>query len=844
MYLQAHIKKFFKVMPVFCSCLPVFLLTVSSGDALADSAKSKIPAKLALQAPPAGVTVVATYDGNIYKARFNQTCTPNQAADFISGLSQLYGNVYPEDCGISKTKAPVLQWPEGYLPVNTTIAEPWMINIIKDGQPYLSGTSKYPQYQLPGNLPVGSYEWTVSYKNKNGTTPQSQTRRFYVDASAIDVASYTPAQIISAAKSASRPRMFPRGLSKEAMLANINLTASTPFAILKTKAQTIQTKPIDPEPQKRPVNTPTPIEYTTWLISLNGIASAAASDMNYLGYVSKLTNDSVMAAAGKARLLALADWDPVNGVSNYAFQDQAARQVLLGLAKGYDYFYDDLSATEKSKVIAVIKTRIEQMMPLVAAQHLHKKDSHGVTNVGFLLNVLLLLAGDQNFPEAEQYLRDTYTTFLVSSTAQGGDDGAFQNGTGYGWYVATLLETLINIKSVTGYDISNQPYYAKYIDYLMAFTAPLYRQLMTPFGDDHIYNYDYQAYSFDTLQPFALLTQNAAHEWYYRANPGNLTAQPTRPLYYFNLVAMGAKPVTPLAPVQNNWFFPNAGIASLTSSFTDANRSSVAFRSSEWGAYNHSHADQNSFTLVSRGRDMLISSGYYYSYDSEHHRQTRSTRSQNALTFDGGIGQSEAPTTVSPAKPTAPVYTSDAAGQLYNGGESNGVAIVTGDASKAYRRLVTSGTPSTWAPLLDNAVRSMAYFKDERITVIYDWANSATARSWELNFHALQPFSLDTVGMAKVVNNPSSICITHHNFPSVMTTTDQVDVPPDKPSAPQYHLRSTATAPSKEITAVTVIREDCTATPVEVSVRGNEAVVMIGSKGVDFNKKVVSILKK
>ncbi|MBI3727404.1 MAG: DUF4962 domain-containing protein [Burkholderiales bacterium] len=843
MHLHAHIERIFKAVPAFCSYLPVFVLT-ACGSAADAGAGDKAQTKLTTPAPSSRIIAVTTYDGNLYKARFNQNCTPNQVADFISNLPQLYGNVYPEDCGISKTRAPILQWPEGYLPVNTDIAEPWSINIIKDGQPYLSVTSKYPQYQFPSTLPIGSYEWTVSYKSKNGTTPQSQTRRFYVDATAIDVASYNPTQIINAAKSAIRPRMFPRGLSKETMLANITQNASAPFAVLKAKAKTIQDKAIGAEPQKRPVNTPNPTDYSIWLVSLNSMASAAASDMNYLGYVSKLTNDASMAAAGKARLLALADWDPVNGVSNYTFQDQAARQVLLALAKGYDYFYDDLSAVEKSKVISVIKTRTEQMMPLIASHHWHKKDSHGVTNVGFLLNVLLLLAGDQNFPEAEQYLRDTYTTFLVSSTAHGGDDGAFQNGTGYGWYVATLLETMISIKSVTGYDISKHPYYSKYVDYLMAFTAPLYRQLMTPFGDDHIYTYDYQAYSVDTLQPFALLTQNAAHEWYFRANKDNLTNQNTRPVYYFNLVAMGAKPVTPVAPTQDNWFFPNAGLASLTSKFTDANGSSVAFRSSEWGAYNHSYADQNSFTLVSKGRDMLISSGYYYVYDSEHHRQTRSTRSQNALTFDGGIGQSESPSTVSPPRPTVPVYTSDAAGQLYNGGESNGIAIVTGNASKAYRRQTAGGTPATWVPLLDNAVRSIAYFKDERIIVIYDWANSSTARTWELNFHALQPFNLETSGMARVVNAPSSICITHHNFPSVMTTTDQVDIPPDKASPSQYHLRSTATAASKEMTAITVIREDCATTQVDIGVKGTLAQVMIGNKGVDFNKKVVSILTK
>ncbi len=815
-----------------------------SGFSLAEqTSKSATPPSQPAAAPASTFKVVTTLDGNVYKSRFMSGCTPNQQLDFISAIPEYFGRIYPEDCSTSFSKAPVIQWPQAYLPIKTDVAEPWTISLSKDGSPYLTRNLKFPQLQLTSNLPPGKYEWTVSYRSKNGQAPISQVRRFWVTESSINTPNISADAIVSSASSTPRPRMLPKGLSTATILARINASAGPQFDSLKSKAKILQTKPVDIEPAIRPLDSPNKEEYALWLGSLRAVADAAASDLNILGYVGKLTNDRAMIDAGKRRLLALANWDPINGVSNYATQDQVARQILIALCKGYDYFYDELNQTERVKVISVIKIRLTQMTPLIANQHLHKKDSHGVTNINYLLNVLLLLAGDPNFNEASSYLKDTYSTFLVTSAALGGDDGAFQNGTGYGWYV-TFLESLISLKNITGYDFSTLPYFSRYLNYLIAFTAPLNKEQMTAFGDDHTNNYNYAAYAFDTLQAFALLTKNAQHEWYFRANPNNVTSTSLRPSYYFTLLALGYQPATPLAPSQDSWFFANAGLASLTSKSSDPYRSSIAFRSSEWGAYNHSYADQNSFTLVSKGKDMLISSGYYYVYGSAYHKQTRATRSHNALSFDRGIGQSEPITNEIPKKPGAPVDTSETAGQLYNGAESNGISVVTGDASKAYRRLLSNGTVATWEPLLNNAIRSIAYFKEEKIVAIYDWATSTVPRSWELNFHAPTPFIQNPDGQVKVINSNASICLRHYNFPSKMSVPSDLNLLPEKSSATQYHLRSNALTPSTQLIAVTLIREDCSNTAVDVSFNGTSARVAIGNKGVDFDRKTLSILSR
>lgn len=789
--------------------------------------------------------IISTYDGNAVKSRSNSSCVAGPVSDFIAELPLSSGKIYPEDCAYSGTNPPVLQWPVGYRDIDTSLPAPWSVTISKGGRPYLSGGSKFPHFQIPSSLPIGDYEWSVSFKLKNGSTVKSGVRHFSINENAAPIPVVTPGMMAEATKLRARPRSLPKGMTRESLLANLQSYASSPFANLRKQASTIASSPITTEPRKRTrAEFQTDLEYSQWISSLNATTTQFGKEFAQLAYVAALTNDTEIKRAGIARLLELVRWDAVNGTTNYTFQDQAARQVLQTLARGYDYFYDDLTPAQRDMISKVIGVRYAQMANLINDIHKNKMNSHGVTNVSFLVNVLILLAGDSNFPFAENALMDVYDSFQAISTALGGDDGAFINGNGYGWYVATLLDTLVTIKTVTGHDLSSIPYYAKYVDYLMAFTAPLYKELMVPFGNDHTYNYMYFGYSHDTLQPYALFTKNGVHQWYFQANPGNLTNQIVRPITYFSLISMGSTPVAAVPPAQHSWFFPEAGLASLTSNGVDAQRSSIAFRSSKSGAYSHSYADQNSFTLVSKGKDMLISSGYYFQYGSAHHLFTKSTRSHNALTFDGGIGQSESASSAIPARPTTPFDSTEASGELYNAIDVNNIAIVTGDASKAYRQRVSTTPQSAWRPLLSNAVRSIAYFRNEQITVIYDWATSATARTWELNFHALSAFQFDTPGMARLNNGGSSICITHHNFPSTMRMTDQFEVPPDKTAPSQYHLRSTANAASQELAAITVIKENCSAQTAEVTVHGTKAQVMIGVKGVEFDKKLVSILAR
>jgi hypothetical protein len=67
---------------------------------------------------------------------------------------------------------------------------------------------------------------------------------------------------------------------------------------------------------------------------------------------------------------------------------------------------------------------------------------------------------------------------------------------------------------------------------------------------------------------------------------------------------------------------------------------SFYFKSSPYGSFNHSHGDQNGLLLSVAGQPLLVKAGWYDWYGSPQWTDWyHQTKSQNAVTFDGGKGQ-------------------------------------------------------------------------------------------------------------------------------------------------------------------------------------------------------------
>ena len=209
---------------------------------------------------------------------------------------------------------------------------------------------------------------------------------------------------------------------------------------------------------------------------------------------------------------------------------------------------------------------------------------------------------------------------------------------------------------------------------------------------------------------------------------------------------------------------------------------------------------------------------------SPHHALVgRATRFKNALTIDGGIGQAEPNPT--PTAPDKPLSSMDARGQLINFLDNGTWAVTSGDATLAYRGY--DSATGKWTPFLDNAVRTVAYNRAERVAVIYDWATSNKARTWELNFQMLNAPTLNKSTLRAVAGDAEG-CVDVYNAPGTFRVTKGFPIAPENGLPDEYQARYSVSSPSTSLVALTVIREDCRSVPVVVAVTAEIASVSIG----------------
>ncbi|HEY4079196.1 MAG TPA: DUF4962 domain-containing protein [Burkholderiaceae bacterium] len=702
---------------------------------------------------------------------------------------------------------------------------------------------------IPGpglpKLTPGKYSWYVSYKNASGWRT-SATRHFQVT----DIVSLpSAAEVLQAAVTKPHPRVLPAGATFTGIKSLIDKNELQPsYQGLVNRANEALTQPLP----KLTEFAPQDIKSVAALAAINAVTHKAQDERFYieaLAYVGRFNggdrkDDYTKAAV--ARLTALAQWDPI-GISSEENQDQANREVYLALAEGLDLVGDQLTSVQKAAVVKAIKARVAQTVAkfgktdTTVGMDSWPYDSHMVASTGFLVETLLYsvdaAGGSRDFPEAATWLAQAYELWIANQDIWGGADGGWGNSTTYGWFMLdSVPRQVAALKLTTGYDLARWQPIARLGDYFMAMTAPVndltadgapqINGPRSPFGDGVDTLSNYSNYALDGIRMLAGLTRSPTQEWYWRVRASNITTKYPLPTAHYMLLALNESRPAATAPVQNSFVFEDAGVVALHSSTQLPERSSVYFRSSSLAAYNHSHADNNAFTFISKGKDLLISAGYYDYYGSPHHKAvTRATRFKNALTFDGGIGQAEPVT--SPTAPGEPFISAlQPRGRLVNYYETNASwAFATGDGALAYQ----GRNPDTgnWTPLLSNAVRTVAYNRTKGVLVVYDWATSAQDRNWELNFQSLNMPTLgNTDGSGnpsgrtvKVTNDGASACIDVYGLNGSITLASGFPVPPEGSPKPvdQYRAIYKAGAASKQLAAVTVIREDCKSMSVAVN---------------------------
>jgi hypothetical protein len=791
-------------------------------------------AEAAQAAPMPDTAAVANWSGvRALAGNLAAGCMPQPGNDFIDAASWNSRRLLPRDCRLLDERTPQFSWTE---PADRNRAVAWTLTV-RDATGQTVATRQSAQARLVLDLPLasGAYSWTVRYSARSGDLRTSAARRFAVAADARQAALPSGTALAQQVGQRARPRLASAGASWAGLgSAAQQGSYRQPYLTLIRTADAAITAPLpaNPDAVSRSGFT-SDTTFNTALMSLRNVSGKEGVQIEALAYAWRFTGEARYRDAGLTRLRNLAGWSPTGSTSETS-QDQANRNIYVALATGADLLWPALSDADKLLIGQALRARLAPVVSKIGAPDAQPYDSHLQTAIGHASTALALAVGLPGFPEAGGWLTLAWDNYITQNFAWGEEDGGMGNGTAYSWYgFINIVRSFAELRVITGVDFTQRGFGRRLGDYLIAFT-PTPNRVRGAFGDELETDYLYEAYTANTFRLYALMSRQPQHEWYWRQNPANLS--PTEyisPLHLLVEAAAGA-PVAPVAPNSTVWVFEDVGQSAFHSDATSTARSSLYFKSSRFGAYNHSHADQNSFVLQSRGAALLISAGDYPYYGSPHHLNvTRATRYKNALTFDGGIGQAESKPASS--RPTAPVYSMDARGSLIGTVHNARIAVATGDATLAYRALDPAS--GSWAPLLSNAVRSVAYSKSEKVTVVYDWATSAAPRRWELNYHALQPFESAGGGVVRVVNKAAAACIRHHGPAGSFTQTDRFDVAPEKPGVAQHHGRFTVGTGSSELAMVTVIVEDCRAAPVKVTIVGTAAVVEVGADTLRFDRR-------
>lgn len=769
-----------------------------------------------------------------------EDCSPIVGSDFVDEAPWHTSRLNPADCAVLRTNTPQFSWRQ---PGNFGTRSPWTFTLrrVGTGEVVKTVQTTVPRVFVSGPvLEAGAYEWDVSFKALDSMdVVRSNVRRFWVAASGV-VRWPDGVALADQAAEKARPRLLPTGSSFKSILAAAS-TSNQRGAYLALIDTAIQAKnaPALNEPVFSRASIAAEAAYTASINALKNNLALERRRIEAMGLMWHFSGDITFAHVGRARLMTLAAWDPT-GITSETNSDQSNREIYLTLAQGLDLYNSQLTPSQVASIVSVLKRRLEQVRANIKAVDTYPYNPHALNSLQYLLEALLFAVGSPGFEEANRWLADAYEMFLITANTFQTEDGGFGNGVTYGWHAMNRLpHTMAALRVIGGVDMTQHPAIGQFGNFFIAFTAPNGNH-MSGFGDEGHVSDNYQRYAWEGFRLYAMLTRNSLYEWYWRFAPDNMTRHSypgAWPLMILGLGIDSASTITP--PSSDSWFFPDAGVAAIHSNTADPLRSSLYFRSSRFGSFNHSHADQNSFTLVSHGRSLLISGGYYPYYMSPHHATVnRATRYKNALTFDGGIGQAEP--VVDPILPGKPVESMDARGRMINAFDDHDWVVVTGDATLAYRGY--DAVKRSWTPLLDNALRSLAYSRSGKMVVIYDWATSnARERRWELNFNSVKPFAIESV-TARISNGPASACIEIYGPPGTYTTTKGFEVAPETSSPDQYQLRYSVNTASNQFVAITLIREDCRSMPVRVQFNGTVTTVDIGGIApLTFDRATVAV---
>ncbi len=701
-----------------------------------------------------------------------QSCVPNTMSDWMAvaiANNPLAQVVRPNNCAVVQQTPPDFRWPDvissgGY---TVTLTYPdYRTKVLVATQNWINWDEV---------LPVGKYSWTVSYAGGTASAP----RQFFVDEKSVPFLVPGMNAVLDILAAKPHPRSLPDAATFAAMASQ--RSAAIARLLNNVNANLNQS------------------------LSSDGSGGNAAYSYSYRALASLqaciYSNQDTYCNDAIRRVMNLSSWDP-KGATSYlsssgvvnASADMGARYLTWTLATAYDWLYPRLNDTQRAQILNVLRIRNGDMYNDIIGSRsrisTYPRDSHSNLTLTFVAIISTLLAGD--FPEANTWLQNSLPQAINALNPWGDEEGGFSNAATQGiWDLGESLPALVQLRYLTGIDVAKMSWIRNFARYFAYFTPPGMSGGTTTFGDG--FELDEAGSQARYGKGYTYFSPTPIGRWQMSLLSGE---DPTRIEYLMAPPAEFSGPQAFPVGIPDSLFLASIGQVAMHSSLADPARTSVYFKSSPppYGAFNHSHADQNSFVINAGGQRLAVETGYYDSYKTPHwYHWYHQTKAKNAITFDGGQGQLffEQNGTMGYGRVT-----------YFSG--TKAADIVTGDATPAYGGALTK------------AHRSLVYLRPNLI-LVYDNLASATRRQWEWNIHALNRMSVASNTQIAIQNGGQSLCVEMLGGPNMrFSQTDQFSIAPNGARAVQWHGNFYSTTRLLKTEFVALLNVGCT--PVAVSI--------------------------
>jgi hypothetical protein len=652
-----------------------------------------------------------------------------------------------------------------------------------------------------------------------------------------------------------RPRMFLAGKRLADLREAVKRGAVPSWPRLRQAADAALEEPSYPEPEPYRPGVSSSEE---WLRTFTpGKAGSAHLARTALAW--RITGDRKYLEGARRWMLALASWDP-KGITSHGLRfargsgnDEASMPMLERMSFAWDWMGGELTPAERAKVLASVTERGNQVLRVLQQQDFlsHPFNNHSGRAIAFLGDAGLAFLGD--IPEAADWLDYALQCYLTSYPGWGGDEGGWAQGMSYwGFYVYGHTNFLEALREVTGTDVFLRPFYRN-TGYLAVYFTPPYAP-MGGFGDGAYHPPgEVEGLLTDCL---ARVFRDPILKW--QANGvfemGEKNTTRWREWFTEDVLATlregrpESVPSQPPAKLTGSRLFPDIGWAAMHSALGDrANDVWALFKSSRFGSFSHSHADQNTFQLYAYGRALAIDSGYYPSYGTPHDNLwTRQTRAHNGILVNGR-GQ--------------PPFVWEAGGRITHFEQRGAVTTVRGEAAGGYNLPQPPSLASLWTqrlkepvppmePALESFERTLAFAAapGRPVLVVHDWLRAAAPATFDWLLHSLQRMAVDPEAGALTLSDGDARAAVRL-VASVPLRYDQrsgFPIPPEKITntayvlgkeefAEQWHLAATTVRPERDMKFVAVF------VPYRASERPPEIAVTRGAASVGFRVGAVEV---